>query len=145
MNIEVIEQSDEQLFQALVAGVRAYNSEFMGPEVSKPLSVVARDQNQDILGGVSGRTIYGQFLIEVLWVDEQQRGCGLGVKLMQAAENVAQQRGCVAAQVDTLSFQAPKFYQKLGFEVVGKVEGVANSPGRFFMLKKYQPDMRSTN
>jgi len=50
----------------------------------------------------------------------------------------AKLRDCVAAQVDTLSFQGPAFYAKLCFEVVGKVAGFAGSPERYFLLKKYR-------
>lgn len=49
----------------------------------------------------------------------------------------AKERGCIAAQVDTLSFQAPDFYKKLGFEVAGNVAGISNSPERYFLLKKF--------
>ena len=42
---------------------------------------------------------------------------------MEIAEKEAKERGCIAAQVDTLSMQAPDFYKKLGFEVKGKISG----------------------
>lgn len=69
--------------------------------------------------------------------DQSLRGTGLGRQLMQQAEIEAIKRGCKAAQLDTLSFQAPLFYQKLGFEIFGQVEAIAASPARYFMLKKY--------
>ena len=72
-----------------------------------------------------------------MWVDEQQRGSGLGKELMQRAEVEAKNRGCIMAQVDTLSFQAPNFYQKLGFEIIGTVPATSKSPARYFLLKKY--------
>lgn len=87
---------------------------------------------------MAGRTIYRQFLIDVLWVADSHRGRGLARQLMALAESQARLRGCLAAQVDTLAFQAPDFYQKLGFEIVGKVEGVAQSPDRSFLLKRFQ-------
>lgn len=138
MKIEVLKEGDSAVFDALVSGVRAYNFENMGPEVSSPLSVIAREKNGALVGGVAGRTIYRQFLIEVAWVDKASRGTGLGRRLMELAEDEARLRGCLAAQVDTLSFQGPVFYGKLGFEVVGKVSGIPESPDRYFLMKKYQ-------
>jgi len=138
VKIEVLEDNDPAVFDALVSGVRAYNSENMGPEVSKPLSVIARDEDGKLVGGVAGRTIYKQFLIEVVWVDKAARGIGLGRRLMELAESEARKRGSLAAQVDTLSFQGPDFYGKLGFVVVGKVSGIPESPDRYFLIKKYQ-------
>lgn len=38
---------------------------------------------------------------------------------------------------DPLAFQAPDFYRKLGFEVAGTIDGIAGSPARFFLLKRY--------
>ncbi|MNT51676.1 Acetyltransferase (GNAT) family protein [compost metagenome] len=59
-------------------------------------------------------------LIEVLWVHDDKRDQGLGIQLMEIAEREAQARGCIAAQVDTLPFQAPKFYEKWDFRLSAK-------------------------
>ncbi len=55
--------------------------------------------------------------IEYLWVSETTRGCGLGSELMQEAEQQAQAQGCSHLLVDTFSFQALPFYQKLGYQL----------------------------
>lgn len=142
MKLDVVEQHDSELFDALVAGVRHFNTEVMGPETSKPLMTIARNDQGELVGGVSGRTIYNNFLIEVVWVADEARGTGLGRQLMQQAEQVARQRGCVVAQVDTMGFQASGFYQKLGFEVIGQVNQVEGSPDRVFLMKHYNaPDL----
>ena len=137
MKFEVLSSNNSEVFDTLVSKVREFNSSHMGTEKSEPLSAIAKDDDGNIIGGVSGRTIYNQFLIEVLWVADSFRGQGLGRDLMALAEDKAKLRGCLAAQVDTLSFQAPDFYQKLGFEVVGKVDGVPDSPERYFLVKRY--------
>lgn len=137
MKLELLNEHDEALVDALVAGVRAHNFAHMGPERSQPLTIAARDADGALIGGVAGRTIYRQFLIDAAWVDERGRGTGLGRRLMALAEQEARSRGCLAAQVDTLAFQAPDFYRKLGFEVAGTVDGIAGSPARFFLLKRY--------
>lgn len=138
MDLEIYNESQDDVFNALVDGVRKFNFEVMGEERSQPLMVALRDDNGEIVGGIAGRTIYHQFLIEVLWVHNDKRGQGLGIQLMEIAEREARARGCIAAQVDTLSFQAPKFYEKMGFQITGKVTGVANSPDRYFLLKHYR-------
>ncbi|CAM3432986.1 GNAT family N-acetyltransferase [Shewanella pealeana] len=144
VKIDVIHEEAQSVFDTLVDdlvdGVRQHNFAHMGPETSKPLAVVAHDDNNTsgkLIGGVAGRTIYDNFLINVLWVDEAARGSGLGRQLMQLAEIEAKSRGCTMAQVDTLSFQAPAFYQKLGFEIIGTVPSTDKSPARYFLLKKY--------
>jgi hypothetical protein len=32
---------------------------------------------------------------------------------------------------------APGFYQKQGFDIIGEVPAIGDSPGRFFLLKRY--------
>lgn len=137
MNIEIYNESQEEIFSVLVDNLRKFNFKRMGEEHSQPLMVSIRNDNDEIVGGIAGRTIYHQLLIEVLWVHNDKRGQGLGIQLMEISEREAQKRGCIAAQVDTLSFQAPKFYEKMGFKIVGKVSGVKNSPDRYFLLKHY--------
>ncbi|MBV1774216.1 GNAT family N-acetyltransferase [Burkholderiaceae bacterium DAT-1] len=137
MQISIHHEQDAATFDALVTGVRAYNAEHLGAEKSQPLSVIAHDEAGKLIGGVAGRTIYKQFLIEVMWVDAGHRGTGLGRTLMQRAEDEARARGCVAAQVDTLSFQGPVFYGKLGFEVIGRITDLPGGHERLFMLKRY--------
>ena len=137
MKLEIINEKDTAVFDQLVSGVREYNAEIMGPEASQPLSAIARDECGKLIGGVSGRTIYKHYMIEVVWVERSARSSGLGRKLMELAEAEARKRGCVGAQVDTLSFQGPLFYQKLGFEIVGKVSGFPEGHDRLFLLKRY--------
>ena len=137
MKIEVIEDRDDHVKQALIEGVRGFNASVMGHADSKSLTVVARDSEGRIIGGVSGRTIYGHYLIEVVWVAESMRAVGLGSRLMNEAERLARQRGCNGAQVDTASFQAPDFYEKLGFRIIGTVEDFPPGHARYFLQKDY--------
>jgi GNAT superfamily N-acetyltransferase len=137
MNIEIYNKDQDEIFNLLVNNLRQFNFKRMGEERSQPLMVIIRNDSGEIVGGIAGRTIYHQLLIEVLWVHDDKRGQGLGIQLMEIAEREAQKRGCIAAQVDTLSFQAPRFYEKMGFKIVGSVSGVRDSPDRYFLLKHY--------
>ena len=137
MRIEVIEDGDDEVKRALISGVREFNAALMGHADSRPLTVVARDAGGELIGGVSGRTIYGHYMIEVVWVAESERSAGLGAQLMNEAERQAKERGCYGAQVDTVSFQAPGFYEKLGFRVIGTVEDFPRGHARLFMQKDY--------
>ena len=140
MQIDVLEQADDTLVAELVAGVRRFNAAMVGDSGMQALAVTARDADGRLLGGVAGKTAYRQFLIEVVWVDEGMRGQGLGAQLMQRAEALARARGCIAAQVDTLSFQAPAFYQRLGFDIVGTVPDCPAPHARHFLFKRYASD-----
>jgi ribosomal protein S18 acetylase RimI-like enzyme len=137
VKIEVIEDADDDVKRALISSVREFNADLIGHADSKPLTVVARDAEGQLIGGVAGRTIYGHYLIEVVWVAESERSEGLGTELMNEAERQARLRGCYGAQVDTASFQAPGFYEKLGFRTIGTVEDFPRGHARHFMQKDY--------
>lgn len=53
--------------------------------------------------------------IDYLWVSESARNDGLGRELMYTAEREAIKLGCIHSLVDTFSFQALPFYEKLGY------------------------------
>lgn len=59
--------------------------------------------------------------IDLLWVHQNYRGQHWGERLMQQAEAYAAQHGFVQLTVNTLGFQAPEFYTKLGYEEFGTI------------------------
>ncbi len=93
MDIEIINNDDKSVFNELVSSLRQYNTEALGDEKTKPLSVIIRDDDKNLIGGVSGRTIYKHFLVEVLWVKGSCRNKGTGRKLMELAESEAKKEG----------------------------------------------------
>jgi ribosomal protein S18 acetylase RimI-like enzyme len=64
------------------------------------------------------------------------RGAGAGRRLMMEAEAEALRRGCCAAELDTFSFQARGFYERLGYSVFGALEDYAPGQSRFYMRKR---------
>ena len=74
---------------------------------------------------------------------ESARGRGLGRTLMRQAEDVALRRGCHGAWLDTFSFQARGFYEKLGYTVFGSIDDYPPGHSRFFMKKVLVPAARS--
>ena len=99
-----------------------YNAEQTGFRDGKSLAIFLRDASGSMAAGLYGWTWAGCLKVNDLWVREDERRRGLGSKLLKAAENEARARGCMRAVLDTHSFQAPSFYQKRGYSVVGVVE-----------------------
>ena len=64
-----------------------------------------------------GRGIINMGALEVqgLWVDEKLRGSGIGTQLLIAIENEARNRGAKRAMLYTFSWQAQKFYERVGY------------------------------
>ena len=56
---------------------------------------------------------------------------------MTRAEEIARQRDCIGMWLDTYSFQARGFYEKLGFTVFGQVDDHPPGEQRFFLQKRF--------
>lgn len=99
--------------------INEYNVHTTGITDGRTLSFFIRDDRAEIVAGLYGWTWGGACEIRDLWVREDVRRRGYGKSLMAAAESEAILRGCALIALDTHSFQAPTFYQRLGFEIIG--------------------------
>ena len=115
----VLTQPDPRDIDFIEARLIEYNIQTTGYDDGELLAIFTRDETGQIVAGLSGFTWGGACKVEWLWVREDLRGQGLGHDLMRQAEAEAIRRGCQTILLDTHSFQAPGFYHKLGFEIVG--------------------------
>lgn len=123
----------EAVHNALVG----FNRKVAGPTTPQKVAVFVRDQEGNIIGGVTGLTHYQWLLVNLLWLREDVRGHGLGTTLMQMIEAEAIRRGCFAAKLDTNSFQALDFYLKLGYNVFGQVEDYPPGFTHYYLHKRF--------
>ena len=94
-----------------------------------------RGARNDVLGGVLGQLWGGWLHVTYLWVAESARGAGYGTRLMEDAEAYARSRGAVGATLETYSFQARPFYERLGYEVFSTLDGYPLGHVKFFLRK----------
>ncbi|HEX4321122.1 MAG TPA: GNAT family N-acetyltransferase [Acidobacteriaceae bacterium] len=108
------------------------------PNDFRPLAILLTDpESGETLGGLWGWTSFDFLHIDLLIVPEPLRGSGLGRTVMLQAEAEAIQRGCHGAWLDTFSFQARGFYERLGYTVFGSIEGYPPGHSRFFLKKSF--------
>jgi ribosomal protein S18 acetylase RimI-like enzyme len=122
------------------AGLGRYVDECIGDKrdgISIKLAV--KDRTDHVAGGLLAFTTMRNLVIEHIWVDERYRGVGLGRKLVMGAERRAKENGCIAVQTYALSFQAPAFFQKLGYEVFGVSDGYPNPVQEYYLIKRLEP------
>ena len=101
----------------------------------RDVAVLIRDDAGATIGGLSGYTSYRWMFIELLFVPEHLRGQNIGTKLMAQAEAHARSLGLVGIWLDTFSFQARPFYEKLGYSVFGTIDNYPPGGARYFLSK----------
>lgn len=136
LRIERSQDPTNEEREAILAPLRTYNAAQAGLAKPEPVALLVRDDNGEILGGLYGRVFYQWLFIELLSVPEEGRGLGLGTKLMQMAEELAQEKECVGIWLDTFSFQAPEFYKKLGYSEFGQIVDYPPGHKRHFFQKR---------
>jgi GNAT superfamily N-acetyltransferase len=135
--ITLSDTPDPRLKQVLEDGLAAYNAEKIAVRDWRPLAVSAHDpENGELVGGLLGRTSLGLFFLDLFYLPERMRHSGTGSAMMRMAETEAIRRGCRAATLVTVNFQAPDFYARHGWEEFGRIQ---SAPGveRIFMRKSF--------
>ena len=88
-----------------------------------------------VLGGLFGHMEYNWLHLEQLYVDEEYRGHDIGTELMEIAETYAKEKCATGIVLETWSFQARPFYEKLGYEVFAELKDCP--PGTImYLLRK---------
>jgi GNAT superfamily N-acetyltransferase len=98
-------------------------------------SAFMQNDDGEILGGVLGNTWGAWLYVSDVWVDTAYRGKGYATKLMTAIETYASGRRCSYSYLDTFSFQARPFYEKLGYKIFGTLEDHPKGHTHYFMRK----------
>lgn len=121
---------------ALAAPLLAYNRAAFPDMDAQAVSLVLEADGERIEGGLWGEILYDWLRIDIVAVPEELRGTGIGTRLIAEAETAAMKAGCEGMWLDTFSFQARAFYEKLGFEIAGEIPNHPRGESRYFMRKQ---------
>lgn len=119
----------------LWSGLIRFNRQQAGPFHYARTVLTARDGKKRLLGGLIMQSYWRETYIELLWLAPRARRLGLGRRLVQEAERRARRRGSLLIHLNTYSFQAPGFYEKLGFRRFGGMAGSPRGESRHFYVK----------
>jgi GNAT superfamily N-acetyltransferase len=139
VQIEVTQNVEPENRQLLARRLQEFNAPYLGSHPFGNLDVYVRDSDGQVVGGLVGEFAFGWLVIRVLWLEERFRRRGIGTRILASAENTAIEKGCHAAILDTMSFQAPAFYEKHGYVRVGLVDGYPGGAQQIFMRKELAP------
>jgi len=114
----------------------AFNDAKVGPDNHKLLNIVEYNDMNNVIAGFLGGTYWEWMHIDVLWVDKKYRNRGLGTKILMVAEEEARKRGCHHAHIDTMSWQAPNFYKKYGYEIISELNDIPMGNKKIYLIKE---------
>jgi GNAT superfamily N-acetyltransferase len=141
IELAVTDSDDKSIRDGILKAIDVYNDAKMGRSGDYlPLAIPIREFPSGLVaGGMWGYTWAQWLFVELLVLPEAMRGKGIGTAIMKLAEREAARRGCVGVWLDTHSFQARPFYEKLGYAVFGVLEDFPPGHTRYYLRKSLTP------
>ncbi len=136
---QVISKPTDEDVKKFQHGFETFNMAQTNGEFNSPqpwLNLVLKDNEGNIVGGIMTSTLYWTQYLEVLWVDKKYRGLGYGRDLVLEAERLAKKNGCISSHTYTFSWQAPDFYQTVGYKLIATYDGYIGDITELILMKR---------
>lgn len=130
----VTNPTDEHLV-AVERGLDDYNAGLASTRFTIPVRAVFVDSGR-VMAGIVGTAYWGKIHIRILWVHPDYQSRGLGSRLVDWVAERGRELRCTAALVDTMSFQAPEFYERRGYRRFGVSQGYEGGASRHYFEKE---------
>lgn len=131
------ENPNQEDIQRLIRGITDYAKQQRGFDALDFFAFFIRDENNTIVGGCNGGTLYGGLHIDSLWISEVIRNKGWGTKLVHAALTYGAEKNCNFVTVNTMDWEALEFYQKLGFNIEFQRSGFHKNSVFYFLRQEF--------
>jgi GNAT superfamily N-acetyltransferase len=131
----VLSETERSIARRLLDEIDEFNLQATGMTEFHELLNVETDDCGELLGGVYGWTWGGTCWIEALWVRADMRRRRVGSRLLASVEVDARRHGCQQLALYTHTFQAPRFYERHGFEVVGALDDYPKGHSKLLLRK----------
>ena len=143
MKIETILNPTDEDLAVVNHGLHMFNLAQLGEKIISTyfkVLVLAKNGDNSVVGGISGEMYWDWLHIDTLWVDENDRGQGIGSGLLKQIESIAILEGFFGSHLETTDFQAVGFYRKNGYQIFGELEGKPKGHSWFYMKKFLVPE-----
>ncbi|MBW8308656.1 MAG: GNAT family N-acetyltransferase [Candidatus Paracaedibacteraceae bacterium] len=98
--------------------------------------IEVKDENNKLIGGLSGYEFYGSLVIDVLWIDPLYRKKTIGSLLLKKVDALAKQRNIKFISVSTMEWwDCVHFYEKHGFKLEFIRDGFDNGYKQYHLKK----------
>jgi GNAT superfamily N-acetyltransferase len=132
---QVVEDVDPSDVAQIEERIRVETIERTGAGEASELGFFIRHDGA-VRAGVYGWTWGGACELQHLWVEPAMRRAGTGSRLLCLAEHEAVRRGCGLVVLFTHAAQAGQFYERRGYELVGRVDDYPAGDAALWYLKR---------
>ena len=108
--------TSKEVMEAAIAVLRSHTLKSGGVVTEEKAFSILAYVEERIVGGLIGKVFWNWLYADLVWVDEEFRGQGIGSVVMRRAEERAIEMKLTAIYLWTESWQAPAFYSKLGYK-----------------------------
>src|SRR5688572_3993532 len=136
LRVELEEQPRAEDTRVVTQGLLEFNRAVIGEPNDVELGVFVRDAAGRAVGGLLGHVRWKWVYVAKLWLPDELRGQGVGRRVMREVEEYARRLGCLGIYLDTFEYQALPFYEKLGYEQFGVLEGYPPGYRQFHLRKR---------
>ena len=136
LTIRTVEYKENK--EITLSELEAYTKEIV-PNLEQRYEEVSfiYEEQGAILGRIVGFIHWDHLQIELFYVAKNTQGMGIGTKLVNHVEDIALKNGLNYILLETMSFNAPKFYEKNGYEFIAKIkDSPMKGENRYFLKKQ---------
>lgn len=136
INIEYTPELSEEFYELIDTEFNKFATKNNVTCNYTPFNFIAKEDNK-VLGIITGHSYYKEVHIGDLIVLEEYRNKHIGTMLVEAVESHFKDKAFENINLSTYGFQAPEFYQKLGYKVEFIRENKTNPKLSKYFLVKY--------
>lgn len=139
MTIDLTTKPDSADTSALQNGINTFNKENV-PDLEAyddevKFFVFVRNDAKTVVGGIKASCFWNTLHIDLFWLSEACREKGMGKKLILATEDFAMENNCDKAFVETTSWQAKPFYEKMGYSLMATLKDRPKGHASHYLTK----------
>ncbi|QHT64105.1 GNAT family N-acetyltransferase [Paenibacillus lycopersici] len=113
----------------------AFNAAHVPNGRYEEINLHIKNEAGEIIAGLNSAVCWNWMEVDILWVADTHRGQGLGKRLLEEAERIARANDCAFVKLNTFSFQAPRFYQKHGYQVMFMIDEAPAGQQHYYLKK----------